>query len=132
MEPGVGGRGFFAPLRALAGAALALGATRLELALTEIEEQRLHLATALLWATLSLFLLGVGTVFAGLLVVLLLWNGPRELALGLLALGFVCAGGLAALVWRHHRRARSPLLGATRDELRQDVAALQRLRERRP
>lgn len=132
MEPGAGSRGLFAPLRAIAGAALALGSTRLDLALTELEEQRLHLAALLLWATVSLFLLGVGTVFAGLLIVLLLWNGPRELALGLLALGFLCAGGIAALAWRQQRHARPPLLGATRAELRQDAAALQRLREPRP
>ena len=127
-----GARGLFAPLRAVAGAALALAATRLELALTEIEEQRLHLAEALLWATLSLFLLGVGTVFAGLLLVLFLWNGPREWALGLLALAFLLAGVGAALAWRRRLRERPPLLAATRSELQHDVAALQRLREHRP
>lgn len=132
MEAGPGAGGLLAPLRAVAAAALALGATRLELALTDIEEQRLALVAALLWATLSLFLLGVGTVFAGLLIVLLLWNGPREWALGLLALAFLLAGGGAALGWRRCLRRRPPLLAATRGELQQDLAALQRLRERGP
>jgi uncharacterized membrane protein YqjE len=132
MDGGAGGRGLLTPLRGLAGAVLALAATRLDLALTELEEQRLHLAESLLWATLSLFLLGVGTVFAGLLLVLLLWDGPRERVLGLLALGFLAAGTGAALAARHRSRSRPPLLGATRSELQQDVAALQRVRERRP
>lgn len=123
--------GLFASLRAVAGEALSLAATRLDLALTELEQERLHLAQALLWATLSLFLLGVGTVFAGLLLVLLLWNGPRELALGLLALGFLGGGVIAALAGRHATRARPPLLAATRAELQQDAAALRQVRERR-
>ena len=121
--------GLFASLRAAAGGLVALAATRLDLAVTELEEERLHLAALALWAALSLFLLGVGTVFAGLLLVLLLWDGPREWALGLLAMAFLGGGTAAALAWRRKARSKAPLLAATRAELRLDGAALEGLGE---
>lgn len=111
---------------------MALVATRLELAATELEEERLHWAGLALWAALTICLLVVGTVFAGLLLVLLFWNGPRELALAVLTAAFLGAGAVSAVTWRRKARAKPPLLGATRAELRLDAAMLDTLREARP
>lgn len=116
--------GLLASMRVVAGAVVALAATRLKLASTELEEERLHIAQLALWAALTLFCLGVGTVFAGLLLVLLLWNGPREWALGALTAAFLCGGALAAAAWRHKAANKPRLLAATLAELRSDGAAL--------
>jgi uncharacterized membrane protein YqjE len=62
------------------------------------------------------------------LLVLLVWNGPRELALSVLAAGFLVAGGVAAAVWRHKARNKPRLLAATLAELQADAAAVGRLR----
>ena len=120
-------RGLLVSLKLVAGAVLALAATRLELASTELELERAHLTELVLWATLSLFCFGVGLVFAALLIVLLLWNGPRELALGALAALFVGTGALAAATWRRKARSKPRLLEATLAELRRDGAALEGL-----
>jgi uncharacterized membrane protein YqjE len=128
MEAREPGRGLLGSMRVVAGAAMALASTRLELAATELEEERLHLAELALWATLALFCAGVGTVFAGLQLVLLFWNGPRELALGTLTAAFLLGGALAARTWRHKASTKPPLLAATLAELRSDGAALDGLR----
>ncbi|MCZ8234306.1 MAG: phage holin family protein [Inhella sp.] len=119
--------GLWAALRGVASAALALGSTRLELAATELEEERLRWAELALWATLTLCCLVVGTVFSGLLIVLLLWDGPRELALAGLSVAFLLAGWGACRTWRRKARDKPPLLAATRAELRDDCQALARL-----
>lgn len=124
MDPHKPVGGLLASMRVVAGAVVALAATRLELAATELEEERLHIAELLLWAALALFCLGVGTVFAGLLTVLLLWDGPREVALGALTAAFLAGGALAAGAWRHKAARKPRLLAATLAELRSDGAAL--------
>ena len=115
-----------ASARLLLGAVLEVGHTRLQLASTELEEERLRLAELLLLATMALFFIGIGIVLASMLVVLLLWDGPREVVLGILTAAFLVVGGVAALAWRRKARSKPPLLSATLQELRNDQAALQR------
>jgi len=110
--------------RLLLGALLEVGRTRLQLASTELEEERLRLAELLLLASFALFFMGIGLVLASMLVVLLFWDGPRELVLALLTFLFLGVGGAAALAWRRKARSKPPLLSATLDELRNDEAAL--------
>ena len=105
---------------------LDVGQTRLQLASTEIEEERLRLAELLLWATFALFFLGIGLVFAALLLVLLFWNGPRELVLAAIALLFLGVGVGAGVVWRRKARNKPPFLATTIAELKRDQAALGR------
>ncbi len=100
------------------------GQTRLQLAATELEEERLRLARLLLCATGALFLLGVGIVLAA--GALVLWCAPenRLLALAGLSLAFVFTGLLAVWHWLRLAQAKPPLLNATLGELRQDADSL--------
>lgn len=100
------------------------GRTRLALAATELEEERLRLAQLLLHATVALFLLGVGLVLGCLWLV---WMAPptaRPWVFGAVALGFLLAAALALWRWRFLANAKPPLLHASLGELTKDVAAL--------
>jgi len=116
--------GLLGSARAVLAVLVEIGQTRLQLASTELEEERLRLAELLLYATLALFFLGIGLILASLLLVLLFWDGPRLLVLGLLTGLFLAAGlGLAA-AWRSKARHKPALLATTLDELRRDRDAL--------
>jgi uncharacterized membrane protein YqjE len=98
--------------------------TRLDLALTELAEERLRLARQLMLATAALFLLGVGIVLACLWLVSVVPAEQRAALLGVLALGFVAAAALVAYRWRALARRKPPLLCATLEALHADAAAL--------
>jgi uncharacterized membrane protein YqjE len=116
--------GLLGTTRAVLVGLLEVGQTRLQLASTEIEEERLRLADLLIWATFSLFFLGLGVVFAALLLVLLFWDGPREWVLAAVTAFFVGLGLWAGLTWRHKARSKPPFLSATLGELKRDRDAL--------
>lgn len=116
--------GLMASARLLLGALVEIGHTRLQLASTELEEERLRVAELLLLASFALFFLGIGLVLATMFVVLLFWDGPRELVMGMLTVLFLAVGGAAAVVWRRKARSKPRLLAATLEELRSDQAAL--------
>lgn len=116
--------GLLASGRSFVAALVAIGHTRLRLASTELEEERVRIAELLLLATFSLFFLGIGLVLACLLLVLLMWDGPRLLVLGLLTATFLAVGAVAGAAWRRKARDKPPLLAATLEELRRDEAAL--------
>jgi uncharacterized membrane protein YqjE len=121
-----GGRpqGLLGSARLVLGALLDIGQTRLRLASTELEEERLRLAELLLFAAATLFFLGVGIVLATLLLVLLFWDGPRVLVLALAASLFLAVGAALAVAWRRKLRDRPALLAATVAELQKDRDAL--------
>lgn len=109
--------------RALA-TAVEIGATRLELASVELEEERLRLAELAFAAAGVLFF--AFAALTALAVALVLWCPPESRPLVLL-----CVGALAAAVavvcawrWRRLRAERRPLLQATIAELQADGAAL--------
>ncbi len=101
-----------------------IGQTRLQLASTEVEEERLRVAELLLYATVSLFFLGVGLVLASLLIVLLFWDNHRELVLAGISGVFLVIGAALALTWRHKARHKPKLLATTVAELQRDRDAL--------
>ena len=80
---------------------------RLQLASTELEEERLRIAELLLFATAALFFLGIGIVLVTLLVVLLFWDGPRVLVLAAAATLYLALGVGLAAAWR--KRPLRPL-----------------------
>ena len=116
--------GLLASARAVLAGLIDIDQTRLQLASTEIEEERLRLAELLLWATAALFFIGIGLVLAALLLVLLVWDGPREWVLGGLTALFLAIGGWAAAAWRRKARAKPAFLAPTLAELKRDRAAL--------
>lgn len=106
-------------------ALIEIGQTRLQLASTEVEEERLRVAELLLYATLALFFLGVGLVLASLLLVLLYWDDHREFVLAGVSAVFIALGAGLALTWRHKARHKPKLLATTIAELQRDRDALQ-------
>lgn len=116
--------GLMASLRRLLSTAFELAQVRLELIGTELEEQKLRILDALIWAAVGTVLLGVGLALLTICVVLLFWEGYRLQALCVLTLGFL-AGGLFVL-----RQARSRLqtpagaFATSAAEIAQDRTAL--------
>ena len=117
-------QGLLGSARAVLVALLEIGQTRLQLASTELEEERLRIAELLLFATAALFFLGIGIVLVTLLLVLLFWDGPRALVLALAAAGFLAIGAGLAAAWRRKAAAKPPLLASTLAELQRDREAL--------
>jgi uncharacterized membrane protein YqjE len=120
------GPGLLGSARRVLATLLEIGQTRLQLASTELEEERLRLAELFLWATFALFFLGVGLVLAALLLVLLFWDGQRELVLGTISVVFLIVGVFAGTTWRRKSRNKPPLLATTIAEFQRDRAALGR------
>ena len=117
-------QGLLGSARAVLVALLEIGQTRLQLASTELEEERLRIAELLLFATAALFFRGIGIVLATLLLVLLFWDGPRVLVLALAAAAFLAIGAGLAAAWRRKAAAKPPLLASTLAELQRDREAL--------
>jgi len=105
-------------------AVLALAETRVELAATELEEERLRLGQALLTAALALFFIGLGLVMASFLIVVLCWDSHRVAVLAGLTALYLGLGLVLVGRWQRASRARPPLLAETFATLRRDAAAL--------
>jgi uncharacterized membrane protein YqjE len=115
------GAGLFASLRRLVDTAVGIVQVRLELLGTELEQEKLRVFEALLWAGTALMALGLTLALAVAFVVLLFWDGYRLAAVGVLTLLF--AGGTAWLVHKARERLQAPDGGAfalTLGELRKD------------
>lgn len=98
--------------------------TRLELAGTELAEERLRLAQQALATAVALFCLGAGLVLAVLAAAW--WAGPQHAAavLGAAALLLIAAAAGAMVWWRRLVAQRPPLLQETLLQLRADARAL--------
>jgi uncharacterized membrane protein YqjE len=122
QEPGTGetGAGIVQSLRNLAATLVAVFHTRLELLVTEIEEERVRLLELLLWAAAALFCLGVAVLLLVLLLIAVFWDTHRIAVISALAAVFLAAGiGIAAGV-RSRMHGRSRLFSASLDELARD------------
>jgi uncharacterized membrane protein YqjE len=101
-----------------------IGATRLELASVELEEERLRLAQLAFAAAGVLFF--AFAALTALAVALVLWCPVESRPAVLVGVGAVAAAVAAACAWRWRRlqATRRPLLQATIAELQADGAAL--------
>ena len=116
--------GLLGSARGLLGALLEMGETRIALASTELEQERLRVAELFLYATFSLFFLGVGLVLAALLLVLWVPEVNRVPALAAITLLYLGIGVAGIVIWRRKARSKPRLLGSTIDELKRDRAAV--------
>jgi len=116
--------GLFESLRQLLHTALELGQVRLELLVTDLQLEKLRLVEVALRALLGLLLLGLGLLLLIGFLLMLLWDGYRLAALGVLTL--LCLGGGALLLHAAKRRLREgdELFAATRAEFERDRTAL--------
>ena len=116
--------GLLGSLRNLLAHGLELAQVRLELFLTELEEEKQRLLKLLAFGAAALLLLIVGLVFLAIFITVWLWDEHRLLALGLCSLFFLGSGFIALSAARGAARRDGKPLAATLDELAQDQAAL--------
>ncbi len=98
--------------------------TRLDLAATELAQERLHWARQCVVALTALWTLAVGAVLVALALASASAAEHRTLVLALLGGFFIGIGALAAWQWRARSRAKPGLLEATLATLRADAGAL--------
>lgn len=101
---------------------------RLELLSTEVEQEKLRLFDAVLWAGLALLLLGMGLLFLCGLIVVLLWEQHRLLVLGALAALLLGTGFWVLQQARARLRAPGGLFATSVAELERDRTELSRER----
>ena len=115
-----GSQGFFHPLKSALAALSSSLHTRVELALTEIEEERERLKQTLLLTLLLFFSISLGIILLTIFVVAIFWEGGWVYALGCLAFLYLGIGLIAAMILRRTVAQRPRLLSATLAELAKD------------
>ena len=112
--------GLFGQLQQSLGTLVELLRLRLALLGTELGLEKQRLAAGLFWGACALVSLTVGAVLFCGFVILLLWDGYRLAAVGVLALLFL-AGGLALMQAAQRRlSAQSNLFSVSLAELERD------------
>ena len=114
----------FTSLRQLLATVVETAQVRLALLSNEIEQEKLRLFDALLWAGLALLLLGLGAVLLCAFIVVLFWDSHRLLALGALSALFLGAGLWLMQAARQRLQTPGGLFSASAQELGRDRAGL--------
>lgn len=116
--------GFFNSIKQLLSTALEIAQVRLELVGTEVEQEKRRLFDGLLWGAIAVLCIGVGlTLFCGF-IILLLWDGYRLAAIGVLSVLFIAMGVIFSLHAMKKVRNQSTMFNASLSELKQDQTAL--------
>ncbi|MBS1141105.1 MAG: hypothetical protein H6R13_2558 [Proteobacteria bacterium] len=127
---GDGGReGLFAALKNTVATLIAIGKTRAELLITELEEEKFRLMSMWSKAIGAAFLLAVGVIMAVFCLALAFWE-QRVAVFGLFAVIFIGSG--LFLVGSLKRQAAQPskMFKASLNELEADMAELRRYRNK--
>ena len=132
MSAGAGGEagreGLFSALKNLLGTLLAIGKTRAELLVTEVEEEKLRLMSLWAKAFSVAWLFALGIVMAICCIALLFWE-QRVLVFGVAAGLFVFVGFLVFASLRRQLAQPSKMFRASLAELETDMAQLRRREE---
>jgi len=132
MSAGAGGEagreGLFSALKNLLGTLLAIGKTRVELLVTEVEEEKLRLMSLWAKAFSVAWLFALGIVMAICCIALLFWE-QRVLVFGIAAGVFVFVGFLVFASLRRQLAQPSKMFRASLAELETDMAQLRRREE---
>jgi uncharacterized membrane protein YqjE len=117
--------GLFSALKNMIATAIAIGKTRAELLVTELEEEKLRLMSLWSKAIGAAFLLAVGSIMAVFCLALAFWE-QRVLVFGIFSVLFI--GGGLFLIGSLKRQARQPskMFRASLAELETDMAELRR------
>jgi len=127
---GEGGReGLFAALKNSLATLIAIGKTRAELLVTELEEEKLRLMSLWSKAIGAAFMLAVGIVLAIFCLALAFWE-QRVIVFGIFAVLFI--SGALYLIASLKRQAAQPskMFRASLSELEADMALLRRYRKK--
>lgn len=117
-------RGLFASLSNLLATLLEVAQVRLELLGTEVELEKRRLFDGILWGALALLALGVSFVLLCGLIILLMWEGYRLTAVGMMTLLFLILGVLLMRKARQQLRTPAGMFKASISELAQDQSSL--------
>ncbi len=112
--------GLLDSLRRAAASLVEIVRTRLELVVTELEEQKLRTAQIVALSVAALFFAALAIVFGSLAVVMAFWDRSPVGVLAGFAVFYLALALVAALVWRARAKARPKLLEATLAELSRD------------
>ena len=112
--------GILQSLRNLAATLVALLQNRLELLVTDLEEERVRLLQLLFWAAGALFFFALGVLMITMLIVLLLWDSHRIVGVAVLAAVFIAIGVGLAIGVRNRMHVRPRLFSSSLDELAKD------------
>ena len=115
-----GGGGLLDSVRQFAQTFVVLLHTRIEIVVTEFEEERVRLRQMLLFAAFAAFFLGVGILLAVMFLVVLFWDTHRLAAIGILCLVFFGGGLACVLALMRYARSRPRLFDTTLSELAKD------------
>lgn len=120
-----GRAGLFSAIKNLFATLLAIGKTRAELLVVEIEEEKFRLVS--LWSKVvgAAFLLAMGLIMLVFCLALVFWE-QRVLVFGLFAAIFMAGGLLLVNAVRRQARQPSKLFQASLAELDTDMAQLHR------
>lgn len=117
--------GLFSALKSMTATLIAIGRTRAELLVVELEEEKFRLMSLWSKAVGAAFMLAVGVVMAVFCLALAFWE-QRVLVFGLFAVLFI--GGGLFLIGSLKQQARQPskMFRASLNELEADLAQLRR------
>ena len=116
--------GLLSSLRQLLATVLELAQVRLSLLGTELELEKRHLFSALLWAVLALLVFGIGLVLLCGFIVLLFWEGHRLTVIGVMVLVFLGVGALLLRQARCCLYSAQGMFAASVAEMKRDRADL--------
>ncbi len=116
--------GLFGQLQGSLGTVIELVKVRLALLGTELELEKHRLGHGLLWAATAFMCLTLAAVLFCGFVILLLWEGYRLAAVGVLAVVFFSSGLIMLGVARRRLSAESNLFSVSLAELERDRATL--------
>lgn len=124
-----GREGLFSALKNLVATLLAIGKTRAELLVTELEEEKFRLMS--LWAKAigAAFLLALGVVMLVCCIALAFWE-QRLIVFGIFAALFVGGGLVLASSLKRQASQPSKMFKASLSELEADMAQLRRSRNK--
>lgn len=129
MSAGAGGEtgrdGLFSGLKNLLSTLLAIGKTRAELLVTEIEEEKYRLISLWSKAISAAFLLALGLIMLVFCLALAFWE-QRVLVFGLFAAVFLLGGLWLVALLKQQAAQPSKLFHASLAELETDMAQLRR------
>lgn len=112
--------GLFDSIKGLAASSVAIVRTRLELLSTEVAEEKERFLSLLWLGMAAFFFIGLGIIFAALLLTVALWESHRLLVLAILTLLFLGLGLAALSMALKQARSGSRLFSASLAELSKD------------
>jgi uncharacterized membrane protein YqjE len=112
--------GLLDSLRRAAASLIEIVRTRLELVVTELEEQNVRATQIVALCIAALFFAGLAIIFGTLAVVMAYWDRNPVAVLGGFAALYLVLAIVAGVMWRARAKARPRLFAATLAELARD------------